>query len=98
MPAPTADSAALSTLFEIIGYAAGLLTSLAYLPQVVRIARTRSADDISLPTFRLLAVGVSLWLVYGIGIGSWPVMAANAVGLALILAVIWLKLRYSRQG
>lgn len=98
MPAPTADTAALSTLFEIIGYAAGLLTSLAYLPQVVRIARTRSADDISLPTFRLLAVGVALWLVYGIGIASWPVMAANAVGLALILAVIWLKLRYSRRG
>ncbi|EGY25591.1 putative membrane protein [Desulfovibrio sp. A2] len=98
MPAPTTDSATLSTLVEGIGYVAGLLTSLAYLPQVVRIARTRSADDISLPTFRLLAVGVALWLVYGVGIGSWPVMAANAVGLALILAVIWLKLRYSRRA
>ncbi|WP_353120556.1 SemiSWEET transporter [Nitratidesulfovibrio sp.] len=97
MPAPIIDAAALSSLIEAVGYVAGLLTSLAYLPQVVRIARTRSANDISLPTFRLLAVGVSLWLVYGIGIGSWPVMAANAVGLALILAVIWLKLRYSRR-
>lgn len=97
MPAPIIDAASLSSLVEAVGYVAGLLTSLAYLPQVVRIARTRSANDISLPTFRLLAVGVSLWLVYGIGIGSWPVMAANAVGLALILAVIWLKLRYSRR-
>ena len=82
---------------DLLGLVATCFTTSSFVPQVWRTWKTRDVSGISLPTYVIITIGLALWLVYGIGIGSWPVMAANAVGLALILAVIWLKLRYSRQ-
>lgn len=78
---------------EIVGYVAATLTTVAFLPQLLRILKTRSARDVSLPTFALFTLGVGLWLAYGVMTLSWPVIAANVVTLVLALAILVLKIR-----
>jgi MtN3 and saliva related transmembrane protein len=75
---------------------AAVLTTIAYIPQVVKIYRTKSARDVSFRMFSLLATGVSLWLVYGIMMRSTPLIFANFVTLALSLTVLGLKIKYER--
>ncbi len=82
-------------LVDALGFAAGSLTTVSFLPQVVKIWRTKSADDLSLGMFALFGSGVLLWLFYGIATVAVPVIVANAVTLALALTVILLKLRYA---
>lgn len=79
-------------LVQLIGFAAGSLTTLAYVPQVVRTWRTRSAKDLSLGMLIALSAGVSLWLAYGIALGAWPIIIANSVTLILSLVLIVFKL------
>mgnify|MGYP001616068456 CR=1 FL=1 len=87
-----------NTFMEIatlaVGLAAGTLTTLAFVPQVTRVFRTRSTRDISLPTFAALVLGSALWLTYGILLGEIPLIAANAVSLVLVSAVLWGKLKF----
>ncbi len=83
---------------EAIGFVAALCTTAAYVPQLVRIVRLRSARDISLPTFLMMCVGVFLWLLYGLYTGSKPVIASNGVTLVLSLSILVLKLRYDRHA
>lgn len=79
---------------ETIGFAAAALTSLCWLPQAWRTIRTRDTKAISLWTQILFACGVAFWLAYGVLIISWPVIAANAMTLTLVLAIIAMKLRF----
>jgi MtN3 and saliva related transmembrane protein len=81
-----------------MGYAAALLTTAAYVPQLVRVLRLRSARDISLPTFIMFALGVVFWLLYGLYTGSRPIIASNSVTLVLAISIIVLKLRYDRHA
>ena len=83
---------------EDVGFAAAFCTTTAFVPQLVRVLRLRSARDISLPTFLLFSVGVFLWLLYGIYTGSMPVIASNAVTLVLSVSILILKLRYDRHA
>ncbi len=78
---------------DIVGYLAGICTTAAFAPQVVKTLRSRSTRDISLGMYLLLAVGASLWLVHGLQVGSFPVMAANAVTLVLVGVMLFMKLR-----
>ena len=78
----------------IIGLLAGTLTTLSFVPQVVKAWRTRSLTDFSLPMLLTFAIGVSLWVVYGVMIGGVPVIVANAITLALVLALLAMKLRF----
>ena len=81
-------------LVEILGMAAAALTTLCWVPQAVRILRTRDTRSISLVAQTAFAAGVALWLVYGLLITSWPVILANAVTLLLALAILTMKVRY----
>jgi MtN3 and saliva related transmembrane protein len=81
-------------LITIIGFAAGTLTTIAYLAQVIRTKKHRSTKDISLGMYLMLCSGIGLWLVYGIMIYSWPVIIANAVTLALSGWVLVMKIRF----
>ena len=83
---------------ERIGFAAATCTTAAFVPQLVRIVRLRSARDISLPTFLLFSVGVGLWLIYGMGTGSRPVIVSNALTLAVSLSILFCKFRFDRAG
>jgi MtN3 and saliva related transmembrane protein len=78
----------------LLGIAAGSLTTLALIPQVVRIWRSRSAEDVSGATFAVMGAGIALWIVYGVRIGSAPVIVFNAVSLVLAAAILALKARY----
>lgn len=82
---------------ELLGFVAGTLTTLAFLPQVVQVWRTRRVDDINLTTFSAFVAGVALWLVYGILLGSPSVVASNLVTFGLALAIIVGKLRFGRR-
>jgi MtN3 and saliva related transmembrane protein len=81
----------------LLGTAAGSLTTLALLPQVVRIWRCRSADDVSAHAFSLMSVGIALWILYGVRIGSAPVIVFNSFTLALAIAILALKARFRRR-
>lgn len=82
------------TLETALGLAAGLLTTVAFLPQVWQVWKSRSARDISLPMYLIFTLGVALWLVYGLMTAAVPVIAANAVTLLLAGAVLVMKLRF----
>ena len=85
---------ALHPLFEVVGTVAAVITTFAWLPQILKILRERQARDISLATTATLASGVFLWVVYGVAIGSMPVILANAVSFLFIAAIVALKLRF----
>lgn len=86
---------ALSSLsIELVGGLAALLTTLCWLPQAMKLLRTRETRDLSLIAYAAFSAGVLLWLLYGLLIGSVPVIAANAVTLVLALGIVSLKLRY----
>ncbi|HEY3352822.1 MAG TPA: SemiSWEET transporter [Polyangia bacterium] len=78
----------------LIGLAAGALTTLAFLPQVLKTWRTRSARDISLGMFAAFTVGVLLWILYGIRLRATPIIVANTVTLGLAGAILVMKIRY----
>jgi len=85
-----------SEVTELLGYAAAAGTTLAFIPQVTRVWRTRSADDISLAMYLIFIAGVVLWIVYGLLIGSWPLVVANGTTLLLAFGVLAGKLRFRR--
>jgi MtN3 and saliva related transmembrane protein len=84
----------MTQLQDWIGLLAGLLTTLAFVPQVVKTWKTRHTRDISLTMFLAFTTGVALWLVYGILLGAWPVILANFVTLLLAGIILGLKLKY----
>ncbi|KAF0814349.1 Sugar transporter SemiSWEET [Andreprevotia sp. IGB-42] len=86
------------TLIDLLGLAAGVCTTAAFVPQVLMVWRTRSARDISLGMYGLFVTGVALWLVYGVLAGAMPVMVANGVTLLLASAVLLMKLRFDRAA
>jgi MtN3 and saliva related transmembrane protein len=86
-----------SWVVGLIGSAAACCTTISFLPQLIRVWKLKSAHEISLTMFSIFSAGVFLWLVYGIFIRSFPVILANAVTLALSLAILALKLRYDRR-
>ena len=78
---------------DLLGAAAGLLTTAAFVPQVVKTLRSGQTRDISLAMWLSLCVGVALWLVYGIMLGAWPIIAANGPTLILAGTILVIKLR-----
>ncbi len=82
------------TLTTLLGFAAATLTTLSFVPQVVRSWRTRVTRDVSLGMFLVMTTGIGLWLAYGALIGDWPLIVANGVGFLLSLTVLVLKIRH----
>ena len=77
-----------------VGLVAGLLTTFAFVPQVLKIWRSKSAKDISMRTYVAFSLGVALWLVYGILKQEPPIILWNAVTLVLAIVIVAMKLRY----
>ncbi len=78
----------------ILGLAAGALTTFSFVPQLVKIVRSKSTHDISLAMYIVISTGILLWLIYGLIIGDIPVIVANAVALFITIAILSLKIRY----
>jgi len=79
---------------DTLGFIAGTLTTVAFVPQVVRLRRVKRGDDLSWWTFGTFTIGVVMWLGYGLSLGAAPIIVANVVMLVLALAILFLKWRY----
>ncbi len=80
-----------------IGLLAGALTTLSFLPQVIRIYNRKSATDLSWAWVGTFIAGTALWLYYGVIISSIPVIAANAVTVCLTITIAILKFSYTKK-
>jgi len=78
----------------IVGYIAGALTTLSFVPQVAKAWKMKETRDLSLAMLILFAVGVFLWTLYGFWVDSLPIIAANVITFLLILVLLGLKYRY----
>jgi len=83
-----------SSLINATGIVAASLTTLCWLPQTLKVIREKETRALSLPANVIFAFGILLWLIYGIGIGDWPVIGANAVSFVLVSVIIVMKLRH----
>lgn len=81
-------------LATAIGLLAGSLTTISFLPQVIKTWRTRSTKDISLEMFAIFCSGVFIWIIYGILIKDVPVILTNVATLTLASPILWFKLKY----
>lgn len=81
-------------IVQLLGLTAGALTTIAFLPQVIKTWKSRSAKDLSLGMFSLFCLGLVLWLAYGIIIRDIPVIAANLLTLMLASTLLFFKLRF----
>ena len=82
---------------ELLGYLAACLTTLSFAPQAWLIFRTRNVAGVSLGMYGAMTAGVVLWLVYGVLIRSWPLVAANVVTLSLAGSILAMKLVLERR-
>jgi MtN3 and saliva related transmembrane protein len=80
---------------DILGYSAGAITSLTFLPQVIKTWKEKSAKDISLLMFVIAAVNEVMWIVYGALLNNWVIILTNSIVLAMSLTMIFFKLRYN---
>ena len=81
---------------EIFGYIAAILTTAAFLPQLIKTLKTQRADDVSLITLVMFIIGVLSWIIYGYKISSIPILIANLITLILNLLILISKLYFSK--
>jgi MtN3 and saliva related transmembrane protein len=81
-------------LADLLGFMAAFLTTTAFLPQVLKIWKSKSTKDLSLPTLVAFIAGIAMWLVYGLLLHSAPIIIANVITLALNLVILFFKLKY----
>ena len=79
---------------DLVGYSSAFLTTLAFVPQAHHSWKSRDLSGVSLPMYSLFSLGVLGWLIYGLLISSWPIIAANGITLILACAVLLLKLKH----
>jgi len=81
-------------MVDFIGYLAAILGTICWLPQTIKTWKTRETKDLSLSANLLILATVSLWLIYGILLGSMPLIIANVVSILLVGAIVSAKLIY----
>ena len=81
---------------DIFGYFAALLTTAAFLPQLIKTLKTKKADDVSLTTLIMFIVGVMSWIIYGYKISSAPILIANLVTFILNIFILISKIYFSK--
>jgi MtN3 and saliva related transmembrane protein len=79
---------------DLVGYVAAILTTIAFVPQALTSWRTRDLSGVSLPMYSIFTAGVAMWLAYGVMLGSWPIIVANTITLALSGTVLTLKVMH----
>jgi len=82
---------------EFFGYFAAFLTTLAFIPQLVKTLQTKKAEDVSLTTLIMFLTGVAAWIIYGIQISSKPILIANTITFLLNFLILVFKLIYSKE-
>ena len=82
---------------EFFGYFAAILTTLAFLPQLIKTLKTRKAEDVSLITLVMFLTGVFSWIIYGYKISSTPILIANIITFILNLFILIFKVTFSKE-
>ena len=82
---------------EFFGYFAAVLTTLAFIPQLIKTLKTKKAEDVSLTTLIMFLTGVAAWIIYGIQISSKPILIANLITFLLNFLILVFKLIYSKE-
>ena len=82
---------------DYVGYAGGFVSAITFLPQVIKLWKTKSVKDLSSLTLFFLFVNVSLWLAYGILVNARPIMVTNGIVLTMIIIMIYFKIRYNNK-
>ncbi|MCX7927092.1 MAG: SemiSWEET transporter [Candidatus Omnitrophica bacterium] len=85
-------------LWQIIGMLAAVLTMFSFVPQIVKVYKTKSADDLSLGMLIQLSLGVFLWLVYGIHLKNAVIILANSVTFLSLSLLVFFYLLYGKSG
>ncbi len=80
--------------FTIIGLIAAACTTLSFLPQAIKVIKTKNTSDLSLTMYLILTTGLLLWLIYGYLINDIPLMIANAITLVFAAIILFMKIRY----
>ena len=86
-----------SVNIEFFGYFAAILTTAAFLPQLIKTLKTKKAEDVSLLTLIMFICGVGFWILYGFKISSSPILIANIITLILNLFILISKVSYSKK-
>lgn len=81
-------------MIEFVGFTAAILSTFAFLPQVIKTWKSKSAKDLSLGMYLLVSSSVLMWLIYGILTVDWPIILANIVTLSMSLVILFFKFRY----
>jgi MtN3 and saliva related transmembrane protein len=84
-------------LTTLLGSLAGMLTTISFVPQVLKAWQSKRCDDLSWGMLVTFSTGVVLWLIYGLRLWAMPIIIANAVTLALLVTIILLKIRYKAR-
>lgn len=79
---------------ELFGYLAATLTTVSFVPQVIQVWRTKHTKDISLGMYSIFTAGIAVWLIYGVLLGSMPIIIANSITILLAGSVLAMKLKY----
>ena len=82
---------------EFFGYFAAILTTAAFLPQLIKTLKTKKADDVSLVTLIMFITGLGAWIIYGYAISSFPILLANIITFILNLLILISKIYYSKK-
>ena len=82
---------------EFFGYFAAILTTLAFLPQLIKTLKTKKAEDVSLITLIMFLTGVLSWIIYGYKISSTPILLANLITFILNLLILIFKITFSKN-
>ncbi len=81
-------------LHNLVGYAAAILTTVAFVPQALKSWETCDLSGVSLPMYSLFTMGMVMWLVYGVMLWSWPIIIANAITIVLASVMLALKVKH----
>ena len=82
---------------DIFGYCAAILTTAAFLPQLIKTIKTKKADDVSLTTLIMFIIGVLSWIIYGFKISSTPILIANLITFVLNFMILISKIYFSKN-
>jgi MtN3 and saliva related transmembrane protein len=83
-----------TSFVSILGFVAAFCTTVSFVPQALRVIKTKHTKDLSLAMYSLLNIGIVLWLIYGVMIDAWPIIIANTITLSLTLIILVLKIKY----
>jgi len=81
-------------IYEVLGFLAAILTTLSFLPQVIKIYKSKETKSISFAMYVVLSLGVLLWLIYGIHLKSMPMIIANTITLILTIYILFMKIKF----